>query len=152
MYFIGIGGIGMSAIARYFHAHGKNVSGYDKTPTPLTDELINEGIGVHFEDDVQLVRSSNYNCNDCLVVLTPAVPKEHEELNYFLQEGFTVLKRSQVLGLITQNHFTIAVAGTHGKTTTSSMIAHMLQSSGCQLHRFSRGHLQKLRFKFIAAL
>ncbi|MEO8086883.1 MAG: UDP-N-acetylmuramate--L-alanine ligase [Bacteroidota bacterium] len=139
VYFIGIGGIGMSAIARYFHAHGKEVAGYDKTPTPLTDELILEGIEVHFEDNPDAVNNRKLEIENCLVVYTPAVPKDHKELNYFLRNGFTVLKRSQVLGLITQNHFTIAVAGTHGKTTTSSMIAHILRSSGINCTAFLGG-------------
>ncbi|CAN5403932.1 UDP-N-acetylmuramate--L-alanine ligase [soil metagenome] len=139
VYFIGIGGIGMSAIARYFHAHGKTVAGYDKTPTQLTDELILEGIEVHFEDNPVAVKNRKLEIENCLVVYTPAVPKDHKELNYFLSNGFTVLKRSQVLGLITQNHFTIAVAGTHGKTTTSSMIAHILRSSGINCTAFLGG-------------
>ncbi|MCX6274879.1 MAG: UDP-N-acetylmuramate--L-alanine ligase [Bacteroidetes bacterium] len=139
VYFIGIGGIGMSAIARYFHAHGKKVSGYDKTPTQLTDELIQEGIEVRFVDDATEIRNRNLETGSCLVVYTPAVPKDHLELNYFLQNGFTVMKRSQVLGLITANHFTIAVAGTHGKTTTSSMIAHILKSSGVNCTAFLGG-------------
>lgn len=129
----------MSAIARYFHAHGKKVAGYDKTPTQLTDELIQEGIEVHFVDDVSGIRNRKLETGSCLVVYTPAVPKDHGELNFFLQNGFTVMKRSQVLGLITANHFTIAVAGTHGKTTTSSMIAHILKSSGINCTAFLGG-------------
>jgi len=146
VYFIGIGGIGMSAIARYFHAHGKKVSGYDKTSTPLTVELEQEGIHIHFDDDpalalseIQIADAASGTISQTLVVYTPAVPKDHKELNYFLREGFTVMKRSQVLGLITENHFTIAVAGTHGKTTTSSMIAHLLTSSGINCTAFLGG-------------
>ena len=139
VYFIGIGGIGMSALARYFHALGKNVSGYDKTPTSLTDELIREGIAVHFEDVPEKIMQLDVHKEDCLVVYTPAVPKDHGELNYFIQHGYAVLKRAQVLGLITENHFTIAVAGTHGKTTTSSMIAHILKASGINCIAFLGG-------------
>ena len=139
VYFIGIGGIGMSSLARYFHSLGKNVAGYDKTPTPLTDELIQEGIGVHFEDNVKEIDKKFIDKNFCLVVFTPAIPKDHKELNYFQGNGFNVMKRSAVLGLITKNHFTIAVAGTHGKTTTSSMIAHILNASGVNCTAFLGG-------------
>ncbi len=139
VYFIGIGGIGMSALARYFHAHGKKVSGYDKTPTVLTDELIGEGIEVHFEADASEIVNRKLEIESCLIVYTPAVPMDHQELTYFLSNSFTVMKRSQVLGLITENHFTIAVAGTHGKTTTSSMIAHILKASGVNCTAFLGG-------------
>jgi UDP-N-acetylmuramate--alanine ligase len=136
VYFVGIGGIGMSSLARYFQALGKKVGGYDKTPTSLTDELIQEGIGVHFDDNVNEVDSQFLDKKSCLVIFTPAIPKDHTELNYFLSNGFNVMKRSAVLGLITQDHFTIAVAGTHGKTTTSSMIAHILHASGVNCTAF----------------
>lgn len=139
VYFVGIGGIGMSSLARYFKALGKNVGGYDKTPTTLTDELIQEGISVHFEDDLKSIDKNFLDKNYCLVVFTPAIPKDHGELNYFLGNGFNVMKRSAVLGLITKNHFTIAVAGTHGKTTTSSMIAHILHASGVNCTAFLGG-------------
>ena len=139
VYFIGIGGIGMSAIARYFHARGKKVSGYDKTPTSLTAELENEGITIHYEDDAELARKLAGDADSSLVVFTPAVPKDHLGLNFFLESKYQVMKRSVVLGLITQNHFTIAVAGTHGKTTTSSMIAHILTSSGINCAAFLGG-------------
>src|ERR1041385_1296697 len=123
VYFVGIGGIGMSALAMYFKSNGKVVLGYDKTSTSLTDELNAEGINVRFNDDVEFVRNRlDKRQAEVLVVYTPAIPKEHQELNYFLNNGFTVMKRSQVLGLITKDKFTIAVAGTHGKTTTASMI------------------------------
>ncbi len=143
VYFIGIGGIGMSALARYFNAQGKEVAGYDKTSTDLTDELIDEGIEIHFADEVSnippAIRNSQSAIRNTLVVYTPAVPKDHSELNYFISSGFTVKKRSEVLGMITENSFTIAVAGTHGKTTTSSMIAHILRASGVDCTAFLGG-------------
>ncbi len=143
VYFIGIGGIGMSALARYFNAQGKIVSGYDKTSTPLTDELIDEGIEIHFEDNIERIpaafRNVQLSKHHTLVVYTPAIPKSHSELNYFIDNKFTVKKRSEVLGMITENTFTIAVAGTHGKTTTSSMIAHLLKSSGVDCTAFMGG-------------
>jgi UDP-N-acetylmuramate--alanine ligase len=140
IYFIGIGGIGMSALARYFKSEGKTVLGYDKTSTPLTDELVEEGISIHFHDDLDFVRKQFAAPKaEMLVVYTPAIPKDHKELNYFLENGFAVMKRSQVLGLITQNKFTIAIAGTHGKTTTASMIAHILRSAGANMTAFLGG-------------
>ena len=128
IYFIGIGGIGMSALARYFTFHGKDVSGYDKTETPLTKELINEGIPVHYEDDLSLIPKDAE-----LIVYTPAVPKDHVGLSFFQQNDYPVFKRSDVLGMITLSSFNICVAGTHGKTTVSTMIAHVLRHSdfGC---------------------
>lgn len=134
IYFIGIGGIGMSALARWFQRNGFVVSGYDKTPTPLTDQLQSEGIKVHFEDNIQLIDQAILgNPLQTLVVYTPAIPATHTELNYFKTNAFTLMKRSQVLGLITKGNFTVGVAGTHGKTTTSSMVAHILQYAerGC---------------------
>jgi len=125
VYFIGIGGIGMSALARYFKAKGIDVSGYDKTESPLTMELQQEGINVHFEDDINQIPK-----NADLVVYTPAVPKDHKELNYYLENNYEVVKRSEVLGRITASSFNICVAGTHGKTTISTMIAHILRHSG----------------------
>jgi len=143
VYFIGIGGIGMSALARFFKAQDKTVAGYDKTSTPLTDELIDEGIEVHFNDHVtsipHILRTTEFSKDNTLVIYTPAVPKDHTELNYFIDNGFEVKKRSEVLGMITANHFTIAVAGTHGKTTTSSMIAHLLTASGVECTAFLGG-------------
>ena len=114
VYFLGIGGIGMSALARYFNAMGKSVSGYDKTQTTLTDELVAEGIEVHFDDNIEMVSSEvRSKKSEVLVVLTPAVPKEHSELKYFQKNGYEIKKRSEVLGMITEQTFTIAVAGTH---------------------------------------
>ena len=132
-YFIGIGGIGMSALARWFHAKGKPVAGYDKTESDLTKKLVEEGIEVHYEDQLDLIDDKFLKKEGTLIVYTPAIPQDHIELNYFRDNGFTVMKRSEVLGMITENHFTIAVAGTHGKTTTTSMIAHLLSHSrkGC---------------------
>src|ERR1700754_709709 len=112
VYFIGIGGIGMSALARYFKFHGKEVSGYDKTPTVLTHQLEQEGIAVHYEDDVNQIPT-----DADLVVYTPAIPAGHRELEYYKQHGQPLMKRSEVLGLITRSSFNICVAGTHGKTT-----------------------------------
>ena len=128
VYFIGIGGIGMSAIARYFNSRGVKVSGYDKTETQLTKQLQAEGITIHYEDNLDLI-----NKEAALVVYTPAVSLDHKEYSYFLEHGYTIMKRSEVLGLITQGSFNICVAGTHGKTTTSTMIAHILRHSeyGC---------------------
>jgi len=125
VYFIGIGGIGMSALARYFKKQNCIVSGYDKTETEITDALINEGIDIHFEDNIALA-----DTDADLIVYTPAVPASHTELVYFKANGYQVLKRSQVLGLITQDKFVIAVAGSHGKTTVSGMIAWLLKYSG----------------------
>lgn len=134
VYFLGIGGIGMSAIARYFNSRGVKVSGYDKTATVLTRQLESEGIAIHYEDDILLV-----DRDAILVVYTPAVPADHTEYNYYLQNGYTVLKRSEVLGLITAGSFNICVAGTHGKTTTSTMIAHILRHSGFGCNAFLGG-------------
>lgn len=141
IYFLGIGGIGMSALARYFNASGEKVSGYDKTSTPLTEELINEGIKIHFKDDIKFISEEiiKGNVNESLIIYTPAIPPTHSELNYFISNNFSIKKRSEVLGMITENTFTIAVAGTHGKTTTSSMIAHILKSSGINCFAFLGG-------------
>ena len=134
VYFLGIGGIGMSALARYFNGNGVKVSGYDKTPTALTGKLEEEGISIHFDDDISLIDK-----NAELVVYTPAVPKDHKEYNYFLENNYTILKRSDVLGMITKGTFSICVAGTHGKTTTSAMIAHILRDSGYGCNAFLGG-------------
>lgn len=139
VFFIGIGGIGMSAIARYFKRIGKNVAGYDKTPTQLTHELEAEGIAIHYTDNLQNISPDFKNSEDTLVVFTPAVPKQHIELNYFQNNGFEVKKRAEVLGIITQNSFSLAVAGTHGKTTTSSMLAHILIAANAPATAFLGG-------------
>lgn len=139
VYFIGIGGIGMSALARYFKFIGKEVSGYDKTSTPLTEDLISNGIQVHYQDDLGLVSKDYLDPEKTLVVYTPAVPKDHQELTYFVEHGFLVKKRSEVLGLITKDTFCFAVAGTHGKTTTSCILAHILKETGTPLTAFLGG-------------
>lgn len=138
VYFLGIGGIGMSAIARWFKHSGLKVAGYDKTATPLTHELLEEGMEIHFEDRIEML-PGYISKTKTLVVLTPAVPKDHKEYNYLIAEGFTIMKRSEVLGLLTKNYRTIAVAGTHGKTTTSSLIAHILKSAGKDMVAFLGG-------------
>lgn len=133
VYFLGVGGIGMSAIARYFNTLGKNVVGYDRVSKPLTDELINEGIEIHFEDNVLSIPRSFKNIQNTLVVYTPAISEKHKELNYFINNGFEVKKRSEVLGMLSREKRCIAVAGTHGKTTITTMIAHLMRKSrmGC---------------------
>jgi UDP-N-acetylmuramate--alanine ligase len=138
-YFLGIGGIGMSAIARYFNHLGIKVMGYDKTPTALTNELIKEGIDIHFEDMGEKISDFGFQISDLLVILTPAIPANHQEWAWFKNNGFNILKRSQVLGLISQNHQTIGVAGTHGKTTTSTLIAHVLKQSSVDCSAFLGG-------------
>jgi len=139
VYFIGIGGIGMSALARYFQFLGKNVAGYDKTKTQLTSELQESGIKIHFEDNINLIADNFKNTENTLVVITPAVPKNHTEWNFFLDNEFTVKKRAEVLGIITKDTFCFAVAGTHGKTTTSSILGHILYESGVDVTAFLGG-------------
>ncbi|WP_109831836.1 UDP-N-acetylmuramate--L-alanine ligase [Reichenbachiella versicolor] len=140
VYFLGIGGIGMSAIARWFHANGYAVSGYDKTPTALTNTMQEEGIEIHFEDAISNIPSEvREDVNGSLIIFTPAIPKDLKLYNHFLDNGYEVYKRSQVLGMLTESKFTIAVAGTHGKTTTSSMVAHILKSAGVDCSAFVGG-------------
>jgi UDP-N-acetylmuramate--alanine ligase len=134
IYFIGIGGIGMSALARYFNTQGVAVAGYDKTPTVLTADLEKEGIAIHFEDDIHKIDKEA-----TVIVYTPAIPIDHAELNYYRDNGYLVVKRSDVLNWITENAFTIAIAGTHGKTTTTSMTAHILRHSGFGCNAFLGG-------------
>ncbi|WP_026704043.1 UDP-N-acetylmuramate--L-alanine ligase [Flavobacterium soli] len=148
VYFIGIGGIGMSALARYFKTLGKNVSGYDKTPTTLTDELIESGIDIHFEDSINLIPKDFY-IENTLVVITPAVPKTHSEWNYFLERDFKIKKRAEVLGIITKDTFCFAVAGTHGKTTTSSILGHILYESGADVTSFLGGIVENYNSNLI---
>jgi UDP-N-acetylmuramate--alanine ligase len=134
IYFIGIGGIGMSALARYFSSRGVTVSGYDKTETNLSRQLEEEGINIHYTDDINLLDRDAQ-----LVVYTPAVPKEHREFTYYQKNNYELLKRSDVLGKITEESFNICVAGTHGKTTISAMIAHILRDSGYGCNAFLGG-------------
>jgi UDP-N-acetylmuramate--alanine ligase len=134
IYFIGIGGIGMSAIARFFNTGGLKVSGYDKTETPLTKELTASGIAIHYEEDVDLIPKKVD-----LVIYTPAVPAEHKELVYYRENGFKVVKRSDVLQIISESSFNICVAGTHGKTTITTMIAYLLRDSGFGCNAFLGG-------------
>lgn len=138
-YFIGIGGIGMSSLARYFNHQGKKVAGYDLNSTSLTTELIKEGIEIHFEDNVNTISDSFKVKENTVIVITPAVPVSHSELIWFKESGFSIHKRAEVLGWVTQNNRTIAVAGTHGKTTTSCLIAHILTESGVGCHAFLGG-------------
>lgn len=151
VYFIGIGGIGMSALARYFKFIGKNVAGYDKTHTHLTGELEESGISIHFEDDVKLIGSEYLDKENTLVVITPAVPKQHAEWNYFLDNGFVVKKRAEVLGIITKDTFCFAVAGTHGKTTTSSILGHVLYESGADVTAFLGGIVENYNSNLIGS-
>lgn len=148
VYFIGIGGIGMSALARYFQFIGKNVSGYDKTPTMLTDELIAGGIDIHFEDNINLI-PKNYYVENTLVIITPAVPISHSEWNYFIERQYLVKKRAEVLGIITKDTFCFAVAGTHGKTTTSSILGHILYESGADVTAFIGGIVENYHSNLI---
>lgn len=139
VYFIGIGGIGMSAIARYFNSNGKNVAGYDKVATNITNALEAIGVAIHFEDSVELVHSNFKNNENTIVIYTPAVPENHSELNYFLKHNFKVLKRSEILGEITKNTICLAVAGTHGKTTTSTILGHILKEANVNATSFLGG-------------
>ncbi|MBT2557122.1 UDP-N-acetylmuramate--L-alanine ligase [Hymenobacter sp. ISL-91] len=140
VFFLGIGGIGMSALARWFRANGHVVSGYDKTRTPLTDALTAEGITIHYDDAVENIPAAvRENPADTLVVLTPAIPKDHREWAWLREQGYDIRKRSQVLGVLTEGRPTIAVAGTHGKTTTSSMVAHLLHHAGVPCAAFLGG-------------
>jgi UDP-N-acetylmuramate--alanine ligase len=139
VYMVGIGGIGMSALARYFLNLGLRVGGYDRTPTQLTSELAGEGCDIHFTEDINLISRFFRDPHHTMVIFTPAVPEEHKELDFFRKKGFYIKKRSEVLGLITANSKTAAVAGTHGKTTVSSMLAHILHHSGISCNAFVGG-------------
>jgi UDP-N-acetylmuramate--alanine ligase len=138
IYFLGIGGIGMSALARWFRQKGLRVAGYDRTPTPLTHELMEEGMELHFDDKIEFI-PGYLSKEKTLVIFTPAIPKDHAEYNYLKDQGFTIMKRSEVLGLISKDYKTIAVAGTHGKTTTSTMVAHILHEAGKNMVAFLGG-------------
>jgi UDP-N-acetylmuramate--alanine ligase len=138
----------MSALARYFQNIGKNVSGYDKTPTALTAELMANGMSIHFEDNISLI-PSDYYVENTLVIITPAVPISHSEWNYFLERDYVVKKRAEVLGIITKDTFCFAVAGTHGKTTTSSILGHILFESGADVTAFIGGIVENYHSNLI---
>ena len=139
VYFVGAGGIGMSAIARYFLHIGVVVAGYDKTPSALTKELEKEGMDIHYEENVALIPAACKDACSTLVIYTPAIPQEHQELVYFHENGFTIEKRAQVLGTLTRSHKGLCVAGTHGKTTTSTMCAHIMHQSHVDCNAFLGG-------------
>ncbi len=149
IFFLGIGGIGMSALARWFQQEGYAVAGYDKTPSPLTDALVEEGMQVIFADEVAAVPAQfRSNSDEVLVVWTPAIPKDSVLLHFF-QQGFLIKKRAEVLGMITKDQYTIAVAGTHGKTSTSSLVAHLLKSAGKPVTAFLGGITQNYNSNLI---
>lgn len=139
VYFIGAGGIGMSALVRYFLTKGYNVGGYDKTPSDLTEKLIEEGAKIHYEENVDMIDECFKQKESTLVVYTPAIPAEQKEFVYFHEQGFEIQKRAQVLGFLTQSHKGLCVAGTHGKTTTSTMAAHLLHQSHVDCNAFLGG-------------
>ena len=149
-YFIGIGGIGMSALARWFKASGRSVAGFDRTETALTNKLKSEGIDIHFDDNISKIAKAYLKPKNTLIIFTPAIPKEHKELNYLKENNFDVKKRSEVLGLISQNHFTIAVAGTHGKTSTTSIVAHILKEAGKNCTAFLGGIAKNFNSNFLS--
>ena len=139
VYFVGAGGIGMSAIARYFLKKGLVVAGYDKTPSTLTRQLEKEGMLIHYEEDINQIPHACKQSQSCLVIYTPAIPQEHQELCFFRENGFEIQKRAQVLGTLTRQHKGLCVAGTHGKTTTSTMCAHIMHQSHLDCNAFLGG-------------
>lgn len=145
VYFIGAGGIGMSALVRFFLAKGKFVAGYDRTATPLTTQLIREGANIHYKEDVRLIPPEFLDSQSTLVIYTPAIPNAHAEWRYFRENGFEIMKRSQVLGLLTKHGKGLCVAGTHGKTTTSTMVAHLLNQSHVGCNAFLGGISQNYK-------
>lgn len=149
VYFIGAGGIGMSAIARYFIKKGLVVAGYDKTPSPLTKQLEKEGMIIHYEEDVNEIPHACRKPDSCMVIYTPAIPAEHQELQWFRANGFDIQKRSQVLGALTRQHKGLCVAGTHGKTTTSSMCAHIMHQSHLDCNAFLGGITKNYNTNYI---
>ncbi|MTH30806.1 UDP-N-acetylmuramate--L-alanine ligase [Myroides pelagicus] len=151
VYFIGIGGIGMSALARYFKYLGKNVAGYDKTATQLTGELESIGIDIHYEDSIELVSNEYKHKESTIVVVTPAIPVDHLEWLYFKESRFEILKRSEVLGIITKDTYCFAVAGTHGKTTTTSILGHLLFESGVDVTAFVGGVVENYQTNLIGS-
>jgi UDP-N-acetylmuramate--alanine ligase len=146
VYLLGIGGIGMSALARYFNARGVKISGYDKTSTPFTDQLAEEGMDIHFEEDISRIPEEVD-----LVVYTPAIPAGHKELDYFIRKNLPVKKRAEVLGMITGKGKTVAISGTHGKTTTATLIAHILKVAGADLMAFLGGISKNYGSNFISS-
>lgn len=151
VYFVGIGGIGMSAIARFFLHRNVAVGGYDKTPSTLTRQLEAEGALIHYDEDVSKIAPDFLNPNNCLVIYTPAVPQEHQELVYFHEHGFEVLKRAQLLGLLTRSQKGLCVAGTHGKTTTSTMCAHLMHQSHIDCNAFLGGISKNYHTNYIVS-
>lgn len=149
VYFIGIGGIGMSALARFFKFQGKEVAGYDRTPTTLTRDLEREGIKIGFTDTLEAIPEAFRNSEKILVVYTPAIPKEHTQLNYFIREGFLLKKRAEVLGWISKGKMTLAVAGTHGKTTTTAILGHLLKETGAPVTGFLGGISEDIQSNLI---
>ena len=151
IYLLGVGGIGMSAMARYFNAKGKEVSGYDKCKTLLTQSLEKEGICIHYKDDVsqisEKVKAAEFN--EILVIYTPAIDENNAEFHYFKNKGITPLKRSEVLGMITRQSYTIAIAGTHGKTTTATMLTHILKKSEIDCTAFLGGLSKDFESNFV---
>ena len=139
VYFLGAGGIGMSALVRYFLSEGKHVAGYDRTPSPLTDKLMEEGAVLHFEENIDLIPNECQELASTLVVYTPAIPNNHKELEFFKNKGFNIKKRAEVLGIITKGKSGVCAAGTHGKTTTSTMTAHLLHQSHVDCAAFLGG-------------
>ncbi len=148
VYFIGIGGIGMSALARYFSYLGKTIAGYDKTETELTRELEMIGIQVHFDDNIDKI-PSGFSKENTLVIITPAIPVSHSEWNFFRDSGFVIKKRAEVLGIITKDTYCFAVAGTHGKTTTSSILGHILYECGVDVTAFLGGIVENYNSNLI---
>ena len=149
VYFIGAGGIGMSAIARYFVSRGLVVAGYDKTPSELTRQLEREGVLLHYEDNIEQIPHACRNNKSTLIIYTPAVPADHSELVFFQQNGFTVMKRAQVLGILTEAHKGLCFAGTHGKTTTSTMCAHIMHQSHIDCNAFLGGISKNYQTNYI---
>ncbi|PZX53236.1 UDP-N-acetylmuramate--L-alanine ligase [Algoriphagus chordae] len=150
VHLLGIGGIGMSALARWFRHEGYAVSGYDRTPSQLTDQLISEGMQISFEDQLDTIPTEIRSSTEkVLIIWTPAMPKDSIQLNFFREGGYQLKKRSEVLGIVTSTYYTIAVAGTHGKTTTSSMVAHMLKSAGKPVIAFLGGITQNYQSNLI---
>lgn len=149
VYFIGVGGIGMSALARFFKYEGLHVAGYDRVSTVLTKELESEGIDIHYEDNIKQIALNYHDKASTLIVYTPAIPNVHTELNYFLKKGFDVRKRAAVLGLISSGMNSVCVAGTHGKTTISSMTAHLYKQSHVGCNAFLGGIINNYKTNFL---